>query len=158
MQNGEIEILPEGGIVVVDNVVLNAWHTAYTLSAVQALDRALAQTAKTHGDRLCALGVYRYRRLRPADMPNAETRALLAKTANAYAYKTVVTVLDAPGLFNTTVRLFIAGLLSVSRMPNVIAESIDEGVALLGVSGCQTTAVEPVLRRLVDRVFAPPPA
>ena len=155
MQNGEIEIVAEGGIVVVDNVVLNAWHTAYSYSAAEALERALSRAEQAHRGKLCALGVYRFRRLRPSDLPDAATRLLLQKVANAHAYRCVVTVLDTPGLFTTTIRLFAAGLVSMSKMPNAVADSIDEGIGLLGAAGCDVAVVEPVLRRLVDRVFTP---
>lgn len=159
-----IQILPEGGIVVVDNVVLSAWHTAYTLPAMQALvasvDRAAAATAASHPAGLCTLGVYRFRRLRSSDLPDAETRALLAKLGNAHKYRTLVTVLDAPGIFNSTVRMFIAGLMAIvkQKAPMSIAESLDEGLGLLSAAECDLAVVEPRLRELVATVFAPPPA
>ncbi len=153
-----IQLLPEGAIVVVDNVVLSAWHTAYTLTAMQALAASVERAAKQQPKALCTLGVYRFKRLRTADLPNAETRALLASLGTAHEYGALITVLDAPGIFNTTVRMFIAGLMAVmkQRTPMATAESLEEGLALLRAAGCDIAVVEPKLRELVATVFPPP--
>ncbi len=150
-----IQILPEGGIVVVDNVVLSAWHSAYTLPAMQALAASVDRAATEHPKTLCTLGVYRFKRLRSSDLPDAETRALLARLGTAHDYVTLITVLDSPGIFNTTVRMFIAGLMSImtKRTPMAIAESLDEGLGLLQGAGCDIAVVEPKLRELVATVF-----
>ena len=146
---------PEGGILVVDGVVLSAWTQAYNERAVALLETAVKAASSAQPDRLGALGVYRIKGLR--EVPSTETRSALASIGKAYPFKVMSTVLDSSGFANAVIRLFLTGLASVmgGSTPMVVAGSVDEGLAQLTDSGLDVDTVRPALALLMNEVFGP---
>lgn len=144
---------PQGGILVVDGVVLSAWTEAYDEAAVTLLGNAVAEASHRHPDALAAIGIYRIKRLR--EMPSAETRARLAAMGKSQPFKVMVTVLDSSGFGNALIRLFLTGLTNLlgKNSPMTIAESIDVGLSQVAATGIDISKLRPALVMLTTEVI-----
>ena len=154
--SAEILRCPQGGILVVDGLVLSAWTRPYDVAAVALLDAAVATAARNAPAAVGALGIYRLKGMR--EMPGAVTREALAAVGGRYPVKVMVTVLDSSGFANAIIRLFLQGLgrlSSDSRM--TIAATIDEGIEQLAAVGLDVGKVRGALERLTTEVFGSKP-
>ena len=143
--SAEILRCPQGGILVVDGLVLSAWTRPYDVAAVALLDAAVATAARNAPAAVGALGIYRLKGMR--EMPGADTREALAAVGGRYPFKVMAII-----------RLFLQGLgrlSSDSRM--TIAATIDEGIEQLAAVGLDVGKVRGALERLTTEVFGSKP-
>lgn len=147
---------PEGGVLVVGNVVLSAWTQAYNERGVAMLGAAVERAAAAH-DVIGALGVYRIKGLR--EVPSAETRNALAAMGTKHPFKMMSTVLDSSGFANAIIRLFLSGLTQVmgAKAPMAVAGSVDEGLEQLRAAGFDADALREPLAILLGDVFGSSP-
>lgn len=144
---------PQGGMIIVDGVVLSAWTEAFDEHAVGLLGDAVAEAARRHPTALAAIGIYRIKRLR--ELPSAEVRHVLATMGKAHPFKVMVTVLDSSGFGNAIIRLFLTGLTNLlgKSSPMAIAESIEEGLGQVAATGVDVSQLRPALALLTTEVF-----
>lgn len=154
VEASDIVRCPQGGLVVVNGVVLSAWTQAYDVNAVGLLEQCVARAAQDPLG-LAALGIYRVKGLR--EMPGSEVRTRLAALGKAHRFKVMTTVLDSSGFANAMIRLFVGGLTSLlgKDSPVAVAGSIDEGLAQLAATGIDIEPLRPALALLTAEVFGP---
>ena len=152
----EMTVNAQGAIVVVGDVMLSAWRRPYQLESLDDIARTVDAHDPGHSGALISLSVFRFDRIRPADFADLATRKKMVELSQTCRFKMAVNVLDGPGLVNSTIRLGLAGMMTVLRMPYPVTtvSSVDRALVALPEPARDTQALRAALLALEQKIWA----
>lgn len=147
---------PQGAILVVGDVMLSAWRRPYQLESLDDIARTVDGHDPDHTGALISLSVFRFDRVRPADFADMAIRKKMVELSQTCRFKMAVNVLDGPGLVNSTIRLGLAGMMTVLRMPYPVTtvSSVDNALRALPDGPRDADRLRAALRELEQKVWA----
>ena len=146
----------QGALVVVGDVLVSAWRRPYQIEAIEDIARIVDAFDPDHRGALSSLSIFRFERVRPADFADVAIRKRMVELSQSCRFKIALNVLDGPGLVNSTIRLGLAGMMSVLRMPYPVQTvgSVDGALQLLPTqTPSQREAVLATIRSLENQVW-----
>lgn len=123
----------QGAIVVVGDVMLSVWRRPYQLESLDDIARTVDEHDPDHMGTVTSLSIFRFDRVRPADFADVATRKRMVELSQTCRFRMAINVLDGRGLVNSTIRLGLAGMMTVLRMPYPVktVESMESALKLM---------------------------